>query len=193
MLDALAIWVYDLRVMNTRQLILYACPVGELANQLEHYFQASRQHCGENSAHRYMPHCTLTGFFQDAEQAIALYTSELEQTLAETKRDRPIPVAHISQLLFEPNWHGLSLDSPWLQQFTQTFASRAESPTRSESLRLKTWLHVSLAYNFDPSHVSMLKQLALDHVDPTAQVDWELRFYERSPSNQWTCHHAWRL
>ena len=45
------------------KLIVYACPVGELAEQLETYFSKSRLACGPNQAHQYMPHCTLTGFF----------------------------------------------------------------------------------------------------------------------------------
>ncbi|MEO0802793.1 MAG: hypothetical protein AAFY57_11025 [Cyanobacteria bacterium J06642_2] len=52
-------------VTDLRELILYACPVGSLVEQLDCYFQKSLQLCGHNTAHLYMPHCTLTGFFHD--------------------------------------------------------------------------------------------------------------------------------
>ena len=45
------------------EFIVYACPVGTLAGQLDLFFARSRAECGENAAHAYPPHCTLTGFF----------------------------------------------------------------------------------------------------------------------------------
>jgi ubiquitin-associated SH3 domain-containing protein len=57
--------------MSDRELIVYACPVGELNEKIEAYFRKTRDVCGANSAHNYMPHCSLTGFFQDSETAIS--------------------------------------------------------------------------------------------------------------------------
>ena len=181
------------------QLILYACPIGPLAHQIEDYLQVSRQRWGENKAHQYMPHCTLTGFFHDQREAIALYLQVLETVVAEA-RQRPGTI-QITDLLFQDDWHGLTLESPWLQSLTQSFAQTAHSPTRTDTLRLKTWLHVSLAYGFDPAHAAALKQLAMERVDPKATVEWDVRFYERSPKerqrqmplNEWTCHGKWTI
>lgn len=183
-----------MRILDVNsQFILYVCPTHELAQQLDQYFDRSRQQCGENRAHQYMPHCTLTGFFQDSQEAIALYTDAIESVLATANTTKPDPVAAVTQLLFLPHWHGLTIAAPWLKTVTQAFATQAVSPTRSEKLRLKDWLHVSLAYGFELSQGGALKQLAKEWVDPKATVGWELRFYQQSPQNDWTCHGTWPL
>ena len=142
-----------------------------------------------------MPHCTLTGFFHDCPDAIALYNHAIESTLktSNTIAPKQRPIISITQLLFEDHWHGLVVDSLWLKNFTQAFAANANSPSRQEELRLKDWLHVSLAYEFEPHHHATLKQLALELVDPNAAVAWELRFYQRSPQNEWTLHGSWAV
>lgn len=173
------------------EFILYACPQGPLAAQLKTYFQKSWLLCGANTAHRYMPHCTLTGFFKDEVAAVEHYLQGVEQTLC----DRPLnqPVATITQMSFQADWHGLVVQSSWLIDFTADFAQRANSPTRLEPLRLKDWLHVSLAYGFQPQQAGCLQQLAEALIDPRSPVDWELRFYQRFTDNTWICHQSWAL
>ncbi|MEB3230013.1 MAG: hypothetical protein VKJ64_03320 [Leptolyngbyaceae bacterium] len=178
--------------MNNR-FILYVCPTDDLAQQLDEYFYHSQQQCGKNPAHQYMPHCTLTGFFQDSQASVPLYTATIESVLATANTTKPDPVATVTQLLFLPHWHGLIITSPWLKTLTQAFAAQAISPTRQEALRLKDWLHISLAYEFDPAQAARLQQLAEALVDPSAAVGWELRLYQRSPQNEWTDHGVWRL
>lgn len=178
------------------QLILYACPIGPLAEQLETYFEKSQQICGPNAAHAYMPHCTLTGFFNDEESAIALYTDTLDTLLSQYCDRIPRPAVVIKQLTFRPDWHGLELEADWLKQLAADFAIAASTcpeSTRTESLRLKDWLHLSLAYEFNPTHEISLKHLADELIDIAAPVDWELRFYQRSPNNNWHCHSSQRL
>ncbi|MEM9217324.1 MAG: hypothetical protein AAGD25_23675 [Cyanobacteria bacterium P01_F01_bin.150] len=173
------------------QLILYACPTGPLADQIEDYLAESRRIWGENKAHQYMPHCTLTGFFHDRQEAIALYRQTLTSIIPDALKT-PATI-QIMDLLFKDAWHGLTIESPWLLSLAQSLAANANSPTRTEDLRLKTWLHVSLAYGFDAAHGEGLKQLALERVDPNTAVEWEIRFYERSPANKWQCHGSWRV
>lgn len=168
--------------------ILYACPVGELGQQIETYFEQSLERYGANKAHQYMPHCTLTGFFEDKEQAATDYVDALKAALAEQLPQQPAPVADIRQLSFHDDWHGIELTSPWFQAVAHAFASLAKSP---EPLRLKTWLHVSLAYGFDPAQANPLKHLALDLMHPEASAGWELRLYQRLP--EWHCHYSYSL
>ena len=170
------------------QLILYACPVGPLAQQIAAYFEISRQRCGPNAAHAYMPHCTLTGFFEDDERAIALYTRLLASILLDYRESIPEPAIAIQQLTFRADWHGLELTAAWLKQLTCDFAAQATSPTRCQPLRLKEWLHLSLAYDFDPAYGAVLKRLATDLIDLSAPVSWHLRLYQRSADNVWRCH-----
>jgi len=172
----------------TTEFILYACPQGDLAQQLAHYFQASQQQLGKNTAHAYMPHCTLTGFFQDDPGAVLAYQQIFAAAVDIVWGDRPSPPAHITQLTCRPDWHGLELDAPWFGAIAQAFAQHPQTPTRTAPIRLKTWLHLSLAYGFPPDHHAPLQQLAQTLIDPQAPVSWELRLYQRDRPNQWRCH-----
>lgn len=173
------------------ELILYACPTGDLEAQLNVYLAESQRRWGVNKAHQYSPHCSLTGFFHDQPQAIASYLHAIDSALLHTPP--PANPIQITGMLFRDDWHGLTLESPWLMALTKAFAESASSTTRTDALRLKTWPHVSLAYGFEPSHGEGLKQLAVDCVNPGAAVVWNIRFYERSPANHWTCHGTWQL
>lgn len=173
--------------------IVYACPVGELAAQLEAYFQESRRLCGANPAHRYMPHCTLTSFFEDELNTIPLYLQSLEQAYIKALPTRPNPAIRIADVQFQPEWHGFELESDWLKKLTADFIEQARSPTCQEPLRRKEWLHLSFAYDFFPQNYKTLVRLAQDTINPQASVRWELRFYERHSDWTWTCHQSWQL
>ncbi|MGC1309940.1 MAG: hypothetical protein WA885_22160 [Phormidesmis sp.] len=68
-------------VNMVHQLILYVCPTGPMARQIETYFEQSQQRYGPNAAHAYMPHCTLTGFFEDEEGAVTLENGLCKESL----------------------------------------------------------------------------------------------------------------
>lgn len=183
------------------KLIVYACPVGALARQIETYLLQTKEQCGPNAAHAYMPHCTLTGFFEDEAGAIDSYTEALSCILNESRDRIPTPPIQIEQLSFHANWHGLALEADWLKQMIADFAQKSVSPTRNEALRLKDWLHLSLAYEFEADDAPRLKRLANALIDVASEVSWELRFYERisteapKPFNEinWKCHSRWAL
>ncbi len=174
-------------------LIVYACPAGALAAQLERYFAASLARFGPNSAHAYMPHVTLTGFFDDAPQSVPVYAAALEAALEAAHPGIPEPPLTITDMLLRDTFHGLTIESPWLRALVADFAARADSPTRASPLRLKDWLHLSLAYGFAPEQGDGLAALARALVDAAAQVTWELRLYERLPDGGWVCHRSWPL
>ncbi|MGF1534877.1 MAG: hypothetical protein ACFB4J_00135 [Elainellaceae cyanobacterium] len=170
-------------------LILYACPTGPLAQQLEVYFERSRVRYGPNKAHAYMPHCTLTGFFHDGAVTISAYLRAIDAALNQLEPP-PRPVARVSAMAFHADWHGLVVEAPWLKRLTAQFAELAPSPP-NEALRLKDWLHVSLAYGFDPAQNNDLRELAQALVDPETPAGWELRFYQRQSA--WICQQSWTL
>lgn len=174
------------------KLIVYACPVGELADQVNAYLAKSRSMCGPNSAHSYMPHCTLTGFFEDQGNAVTNYAQKLERSYKRLKRSQPYPVLDIKQLTCRPDWHGVELESKWLRRLMVDFACTATSPTRSSPLRLKEWLHLSLAYDFSTEQAEDLEILAHD-INLEVPVQWELRLYQRNPDNTWICHKSLKL
>ncbi len=176
-----------------RTFIIYACPLGELANQIEQYFVASRAIFGPNAAHAYMPHCTLTGFFHDAAAAIASYIEAVDAALRRARPDQPAQALTIDRMELSQDFHGLVLRGPWLKAVISDFASAACSPTRRDALRLKDWLHLSLAYGFLPDHQDPLANLACKLIDIDAPVAWQLHFYERLGDGSWSSHVGWPL
>ena len=175
---------------NSLQFIIYACPVGELNTQIETYFTKSRQLYGVNSAHKYMPHCTLTGFFTEDFDAIPSYLQALDAVYTSAKDKYPLDVA-IAKLHLAKDWHGLELQSEGLKQLIRNFAH--SNSTRQEKLRLKDWLHLSLAYGFNPEHGEQLQNLAIETINLQAKVNWELRFYQKNPDWTWQCLKFWNI
>ncbi len=164
--------------------------MGELNQKLEAYFQKSLSVCGENKAHKYMPHCTLTGFFTDNINYITYYLEALDQAYIVAKNYLDLSIK-IKQLTFKNNWHGLELQADGLKQLIVNFSQIEKSPTRNEKLRLKDWLHLSLAYDFNPEDGDKLQNLATEIVDLEANVNWELRFYQKNPDWTWNCLKSW--
>ena len=189
-----------------RELIVYACPTGEFAVGLEDYFAAVTCCCGSNTAHEYMPHCTLTGFFHDDFSSISSYVAALETAMPLKERNKPARAIAITGLQLEPKFHYLAIRSPWLESVAETFAKLANSSTRIDALRLKTNLHVSLAYGFEPEQEKQLRNVA-GELNWQLPVGWEVRFYERHPrpagsrdesrqeawARHWTCHGCWEV
>jgi hypothetical protein len=173
--------------------IVYACPLGELAEQIERYYAASLAACGANAAHSYMAHCSVTGFFHDDRDTVATYIEALDAAVRRARPTQPLPALSISGIALDPQFHGLLLSSPWLQTLIADFAHTAPSATRRDALRLKDWLHLSLAYVFPPHQHATLAALAREMVDISAPISWELRFYERHADGAWTCHARWLL
>ncbi|HJZ49311.1 MAG TPA: hypothetical protein VKE41_19175 [Roseiflexaceae bacterium] len=176
-----------------RTFIVYACPVGELAAQIERYYAVSRELCGPNAAHDYIPHCSLTGFFHDDLVAIPDYVEALDSALQRARPARPNPVLGIERVELREDFHGLLLGGTWLKALIADFARTVRAPTRRDALRLKDWLHLSLAYAFPSEQDSLLAKLAQELVDITAPVGWELRLYERDAQSAWICHARWQL
>jgi hypothetical protein len=175
------------------KLIVYACPDGPLAEQVARFYAASRRRFGPNNAHAYPAHITLTGFFHDDAAAIPRYSDALEAAHARAIAARPASPVQIRELAFLDDFYGLLIDSPWLESLGADFATTMDSPTRRDELRLKTRLHLSLAYGFRAEHGPVLAAMARSMVDPGAPVAWELRLYERLPGSGWVCHGCWGL
>jgi ubiquitin-associated SH3 domain-containing protein len=173
--------------------ILYACPTGELADQIDAYFEAVKTNCSWNPALDYMPHCSLTGFFHDNAPAAQHYAHDLDRIVTRMRPSKPDPVMAVSGLIFDADFHGFTLQSVWLADLTKAFAATTCLKMRHEAIRIKEWLHLSLAYQFKPDEHHTLKALARKYINPRAAVGWELRFYQRQNENQWTCHGCWPL
>ncbi|MGC9527394.1 MAG: hypothetical protein ACP5D7_17820 [Limnospira sp.] len=174
--------------MSDQELIVYACPVGELNDKIEAYFRKSRDVCGANLAHNYMPHCSLTGFFQDSEMEIFPHIKILDLLLKLSEIS-----IKITGMTFKENWHGLEIQAPELKQLIANFISESRAIANPKNLRSKEWLHLSFAYNFEAENHDKLKQIALDLIDINAPVQWEIRFYQRHEDGSWRCHQSWQV
>ena len=80
-----------------------------------------------------------------------------------------------------------------LKTIITNFSQAKTLSSYSAQLRLKDWLHLSLAYDFDPEQVEQLKQLATAIIDLKANVNWELRVYQKNPDWSWKCLQSWKL
>ncbi len=174
------------------QFIVYACPVGKLNQQIEKYLHQSRELYEANSAHKYMPHCTLTGFLNAESNSISVYIKALDKAYIEAKNNLDLDIK-IKQLTFNENWHGLELKAENIKTLIVNFFQNKTINNYQEKLRLKDWLHLSLAYNFNPEYESELKQLALEIIDLKSDANWELRFYQKNPDWSWKCLQSWTI
>lgn len=174
------------------KLIVYACPLGALAQRIDSFYARSAAEVGKNTAHRYPPHITLTGFFHDEPASVPRYTAALEQALERARPTRPELPFTITALEINSYFVGLLLNSPWAEGLIADFAATVVSPTRHDALRLKSNLHLSLAYSFPPEQQAPLTTLAHELVDLSLPVAWELRFYEQL-KEEWICHARWAL
>jgi hypothetical protein len=161
-------------------LILYAVPTGELAAQL-----AACSDGLATEAQRYPAHCTLTGFFHDAD--VERYVQAAASVVAPTTVD-------VVGLRADDGWVGLELHSTDLLALTDRFATAVGDPgSRGDAIRAKSWLHVSIAYGHDAAEHDALADRARALVDPTAACGWDLRLYERLAGDEWITHGSWPL
>ena len=182
----------QLRIVEA-ELILYACPSGELAGQIARYFAAAKEGFSWNPAHNYMPHCSLTGFFHDAPPAISEYVAVMKGLLAGREACTRMPVLRVKEMVLRKDFHGLSLSSDWLLRLVADFAAAAPAATRTDALRLKHWLHLSLAYRFPEAEHESLAELARRTVNAQAPVTWTLYLYQRHRDHRWSQHGQWPL
>ncbi|MBX3086809.1 MAG: hypothetical protein KF716_34570 [Anaerolineae bacterium] len=173
------------------RLIVYACPTGDLAAQLDAYFAQTRARLGENTAHQYPPHISLTGFFHDQPAAIPDYIPALDHALAAVRQLQPSAVITMARLNLSDEFHGIEIESAWLKQVIDAFITFAPSATRRDAIRKKDWLHLSLAYQFPTAQAQALRTFAQSYVRLDTAVAWQLRFYEQHPDKLWTCHRTW--
>ena len=177
------------------ELIVYACPTGELAARLQEYFEASARICGANAAHEFPPHCTLTGFFRDQHSAVGLYVAALRNALEQSASSDGRVSMRIASLQLMESFHFILLSSVGVKPLVRRFVASASSPSRARPLRTKEWLHLSLAYGFPSAHRGPLRTLARERLGSIASVpgSWEVCLYERTRDGSWIRHAAWPL
>lgn len=168
-----------------RELILYATPVGPLADAVDHYFETVAEELMPTTAQTYPPHCTLTGFFHRDDDGARVAIEEIGRAVADAG---PVPAGavEIVALHGQEEWVGLELRAPWLQALTRRIAADHRPGPGQDALRVKRWLHLSLAYGIDD--LAPHARLAETTVDPGLGVVWEVSLWERRRDGSWIRH-----
>jgi ubiquitin-associated SH3 domain-containing protein len=162
------------------ELILYATPTGALATACERYFAVSEA-LGTTTAHAYPPHITMTGFFHRSGDRLATVIDEVARAA-----DGTTPAVVVVRLDAQPSWVGLVIESQDLIAVSRRFESLHQRTADEDPIRVKTWLHLSLAYGADD--LGAHARLADDLVDPRADAGWEVALWERHVDGSWTTH-----
>ncbi len=172
------------------ELILYATPIGPLADQCRRYFDRLRSDGLATTAQTYPPHCTLTGFFHRLGDRVAATVAEIDGALAaaDVAPDGTFPDGEVvvEELVTDDGWVGLRLTSPRLVELAAALASAHRPRPDEDELRIKDWLHLSLAY--DTPDLRAHAALAVEVVDPAADVRWQVGLWERRPDGGWERH-----
>lgn len=171
--------------MTARELILYACPTGPLAGDLETYFAEVSERFGATAAQTYPVHCSLTGFFRREGSRADEVVADLNAVLGDFGPPPPGSVT-VDRLGVHEHWVGLELSSPWLLDLIATVVAADVPRGDEDALRPKDWLHVSLAYGVDD--LSNHAAFARETVDVARPAAWTVGFWERNVNGVWTAH-----
>ncbi|XP_069957026.1 ecdysteroid-phosphate phosphatase-like isoform X3 [Cherax quadricarinatus] len=189
-----------------REYVVYLCPTGPLQEQIQNFWEESLQKCGWNGAHNLVPHITLCSFFKSGDENCEALVAALKDVVHSIMPSLPTNLTLDKYI--SPNYMGLFLNDqqadilkklavtyvkevahmfeagcydklevmaaclPWCTGTTlaQEYCTTGEAATKA--------LHLTLAYQFPPSHFSCLESL-VDLVEPRAPSVWEVRLYSR--------------
>ncbi|KAK9302435.1 hypothetical protein QLX08_005579 [Tetragonisca angustula] len=158
-----------------RQYVLYACPTGELAEQLMRFWSESKELVW-NGAHNYMPHITLVSFFEAPDESTEELVNILESIVNQDELSDNIEL----ETYISPNFMGLfvkEINAEWLKNIAIRYANKLSSLGISAEPQIKS-LHLTLAYQF-PSNLYQQLRLMVEKLTLTCPTNWELRLYSR--------------
>ncbi|XP_034034488.1 ubiquitin-associated and SH3 domain-containing protein B [Thalassophryne amazonica] len=162
-----------------REYVLYLRPSGPLLQQLTHFWQQSRYACGKNKAHNIFPHITLCQFFMCADGKVEALLDALQTTVSKWRGRIPMPLP--LELYSSSTFIGLFVEeqvAEVLKSFAADFSAEAAAKADVLVEPHKKQLHVTLAYQFQSSHLSVLDKLA-KNVDVSLGCDWLTVLYSR--------------
>lgn len=165
------------------EIILYATPTGRLAAVCDAYFAAACR-LGATTAQTYPPHCTLTGFFHRRRADLPRIADEVRAAVGEVV-PVPAPAVDLVALHTGDDWVGLELRSQLFLDIAARFAQTHRRDDDEDAVRLKDWMHLSLAYGpvDDMRHYTRLATGLFDHMPP--RCEWEIALWEHRRDRSW--------
>lgn len=172
---------------------VYLRPRGKLATLLQQFSEKSKT-IKENTAHQYLPHCTLTGFFR-IPQSIELksLTSILRESVADVQ-NRLAEIISVTGIFSNDSFIGLSFnDEKILEELKpkiELFADKMKQ--HGAHVRVKpeptSHYHISLAYGmkFDQNTKQQLMNLvdAVNVKSAFTEAEWVIEIYCRKSKYQ---------
>lgn len=162
-----------------REYVLYLRPSGPLLQQLSQFWRQSRLACGKNKAHNIFPHITLCQFFMCPDAKVEALADALLSTVAKWKGRIPMPLP--LELYTSTTFIGLFVEeqvAEVLKSFAADFATEAEAKADVHVEHHKKQLHVTLAYHFQTSHLTILEKMAKE-IDVSSGCDWLAVLFSR--------------
>lgn len=158
------------------ELILYATPEGPLAERCAALWAELAAAGRETAAQTYPPHVTLTGFFRRPPERVDDVVADVARGVGECSLDA---VADVSMRpLCTEDWAGLEVRSPALHDLTATVVDAHLVASDEDALRIKDWLHLSLAYG-DGVDVAALAPRCLEAVAGAPATGWTVGLWSR--------------
>lgn len=172
---------------------MYLRPRGKLAAILQQYSEKSKT-IKENTAHQYLPHCTLTGFFKIPQRIeLNLLATTLHESVADVL-DRIASVVSVTDIFNNESFIGLSFNEETmlkeLKPRIELFAEKMKQ--HGAHVRVKpeptSHYHISLAYGivFEQNIKQQLMNLvdALNVKSAFAEAEWVIEAYCRKYKDQ---------
>ncbi|XP_013419245.1 ubiquitin-associated and SH3 domain-containing protein B [Lingula anatina] len=158
-----------------REFVLYLCPTGDLATDLDHYWKNTLAQCGWNGAHNFLPHITLCPFFKAKDSQVPHILRAVEK-----QREKRYPTRVDLNHFTAPNFIGLFVGEKCAAVLRNLVAEFAEDVHKSgvQMEAHQKQLHVTLAYQYSPEQHALLEKLS-KNIKLDTPTRWDLRLYSR--------------
>ncbi|RUP43344.1 hypothetical protein BC936DRAFT_137319 [Jimgerdemannia flammicorona] len=189
---------------SLRRFILYLepSPTSSIFNRLDAFITMTLSRFGPNSAQRYHPHCTITGFFDvtpsNSDPTLACTTATMVQALDDAIQKRlPFPPPRLTGFIRRKQAPGellVGLKAPLV--YHEVMDALVEAATGSEvgaHVRKKNINHISLALypekgegSLAPEVMEEMERIARETVnlekEETEMTEWDVVLYEKVES-----------
>ncbi len=161
-----------------KRYVLYLCPTGPLQKDLMKFWELSKKQCGWNGVHNSIPHIPLCLTFVCSNHDFLLLTECVKSVTSSFQQ-----YFHGENIAFKKiindSYLGLSAgrkDNFLLSSLFQALAKEILLCTGISIEPAPSEFHLTLAFNFEPQHLDLLKSL-VDSIDITLPCNWYLRLY----------------